>query len=405
MTTPQTIWRILNGKLDSLLRSLDAVGPKLDRAIGEAQAARAECRSLRERIAQLEAALGDRLEAGAEGRRASEEGIREEIASARREHVSLAEGIAGLHGSAGEVLARLDGIPDRFDTLHDRVDQLDTDAIGPLRPALDRVRRSLGRVEGRQVEGLSLERSEFQVYSQAGEDGILWRLAALAPPERRTFVEFGVEDYLEANSRFLLTEGGWSGLVLDGSEENVAGIRKSLAYWQYDFKAERAFVTRENIDDLLREHGMAGELGYLSIDIDGNDYWVWEAIDSVDPLMVSVEFNWRFGPDRAVATPYDPDFVRQSAHPSWLYFGASLAALEKLGARKGYALVAVGSSAVNAFFVKRELVSEALPARSAGDLWRAGRFSEFHDDSGRMVKLSEREQRELVLSLPLIEID
>lgn len=398
MTSPRGIWRTLNGKLDALLRNLDAVGPKLDRAIGEAQAARAECRMLRERIAQLEVALDDRLDESAVAQRAAIDAIREEVDGARREHVSLAEGINGLQDSAAGAIARLDDLPGRLDAVSERMRQ-------HLDPTCDRLQRSLGRVEGRQLEGRSLEGCEFQVYSQAGEDGILWKLAELVPPERRSFVEFGVEDYREANSRFLLSEGGWRGLVLDGSDAHVSTIRNSLTYWHYNLRAEQAFVTRENIDELLRQHGVGRDLGYLSIDIDGNDYWVWEAIQSVDPAIVSVEFNWRFGPDRAVTVPYDPDFVRQSAHPSWLYFGASLAALERLGARKGYALVAVSSSAVNAFFVKKELVSPTLPARSAGELWRLGRFSEFRDDSGRMVKLSEREQQELVLSLPLVEID
>ncbi len=411
MNPLRRLWHELNGKLDALLRGLDTVNPRLDRAIGEAQAARAECAALRTRLATLEQAVRDAAERAASERTQQTDpgpaldALKEEADAMRRENVSLAEGIAGLHASATDVLSRLDGLPDRFDAAQARIERLDVHTLEPVRTGLERLRRALGRIEARQSEGGPLERSAFQVFSQDGEDGLLWHLAQLVPPERRRFVEFGVEDYAEANSRFLLTDGGWSGLVLDGSEENIERLRESLLYWQHNLKAEQAFVTRENINALLTAHGMTGELGYLSIDIDGNDYWVWEAISSVDPWIVSVEFNWRFGPERAVTVPYRPDFVRQSAHPSWLYFGASLAALERLGTRKGYALVAVSPSAVNAFFVRRDILPPELPARTARELWRTGRFSEFHDSTGRMVKLSEEAQQELVLSLPLTAID
>jgi hypothetical protein len=407
----RAIWRILNGKLDTLLASQDGLAPRLDRAIGEAQAARAEAAALRGRLAALEQAVRDVQAAAQEcAVRLPDHGpaietLRIELEASRGEHVALAEGIAGQNASIADILSRLDDLPDRFDDTHHRIDRIGVHALEPMHANLARMRRALGRIEARQSEGAPLERSAFQVFSQDGEDGILWNLARLVLPERRRFVEFGVEDYAEANSRFLLTDGGWSGLVLDGSEENIARLRATPLYWQYNLKAETAFVTRENIDALLVAHGMGGPLGYLSIDIDGNDYWVWEAATAVEPLLVSVEFNWRFGPERAVSVPYDPAFVRQSAHPSWLYFGASLAALEKLGEKKGYALVGVSPSAVNAFFVRRELLSDSLPARTARELWQPGRFSEYHDDSGQMAKLSVEAQQALVLSLPLIEVE
>ena len=277
-----------------------------------------------------------------------------------------------------------------------------------LRHRLTRMHEAIGRIESRQCAdagATDLAANEFQVYSQWGEDGIIQHLLRQVRVPRKVFVEFGVQDYVESNTRFLLVKDNWSGLVIDGSDEHIRFIRRDEIYWRHNLKAAHAFITRENINDLLRDHGISGEIGLLSVDIDGNDYWVWEALTAVDPVLVSVEFNWRFGPERAVSVPYDAGFVRQSAHSSWLYFGASLSALEKLGARKGYALVGIGSSAVNAFFVKREFLTPEIVPRTARELWRPGRFSEFHDDAGNMVKLSEQAQRELVLSLPLIEID
>lgn len=279
---------------------------------------------------------------------------------------------------------------------HD-IDLLRAEAIAPMH-------RAIGRVEARQLTSAPFEESGFQVSSQDGEDGLLWRLAQCVPRDRRVFVEFGVEDYQEANTRFLLTDGRWSGLVLDADEENVERIRSSSLYWQYNLQAEQAWVTRENVNAVLAEHEMTGEIGCLSIDIDGNDWWVWDAIDVVNPIVISVEFNWRFGPTRAVTVPYDETFDRRIAHPSWLYFGASLKALEMLGARKGYALVGVSASAVNAFFVRSDRLTAQLPARHAEDLWLPGRYSECRDSEGNLTKLSSADQMSLVASLPLEEV-
>ena len=268
----------------------------------------------------------------------------------------------------------------------------------------ERLRMALGRIEARQTQNAAMPQSEFSVFSQGGEDGLLaWILAQVSLPNRR-FVEFGVEDYREANTRFLLLSSGWSGLVLDGDAQNIARIQDSRAYWHAALTAELAFITRENINAVFTEHGFTGELGLLSIDIDGNDYWVWEAVEVVQPAVVAVEYNWRFGPDAAVTIPYQPDFDRSTAHPSWLYFGASLAALEALGKRKGYTLVAGSASGVNAFFVRESLRPDTLPAQTASVLWRPGRYSETRDAAGNMVKLSPEAQQSLVQSLPLVNI-
>ena len=159
------------------------------------------------------------------------------------------------------------------------------------------------------------------------------------PIAHRTFVEFGVEDYRESNTRFLLVHEDWQGLVMDGSAEFIAGRRRDEIHWRHDLQAIAAFVTRENIDGLLRDSGFDPDLGLLSIDIEGNDWWVWEAITAVRPRIVVCEYNAIFGHD-PVTTPYDPAFRRMAAHHSGLYFGASLSALEHLAHRKGYVLPA-----------------------------------------------------------------
>ena len=186
-----------------------------------------------------------------------------------------------------------------------------------------------------------LEDAEFKVFSQYGEDGILQYLIRETGIEReeQIFVEFGVQDYLESNTRFLLQGDHWRGLIIDGSREYMEGVRRSDLYWRNDLTAVDAWIDRDNINDLIGGAGFKGDIGILSVDIDGNDYWIWEKIDVVNPVIVVAEWNSVFGPKHAVSIPYDRAFDRATAHYSCLYWGASMRAFESLADRKGYALV------------------------------------------------------------------
>ena len=292
---------------------------------------------------------------------------------------------------------------------HGRLGQLEACAHGVARLLRmgGRMQEALGRIEARQLAALAaqeLSANEFQVHSQWGEDGILQHLLRQVPVARKVFVEFGVEDYTEANTRFLLTQNGWSGLVLDGGAANIAAIKKDPIYWRHNLKAAAAFITRENINALLRDNGVSGEIGLLSIDVDGNDYWIWEAIDAVQPALVVVEYNARFGGERAVTVPYDAAFVRSTAHHSMIYYGASLAALVALGRRKGYAFVGANTAGNNAFFVRRELRPDALREVTAAEGFVPCQFRETRDERGRLAFLSAAEEAALLARLPLVEV-
>lgn len=120
-----------------------------------------------------------------------------------------------------------------------------------------------------------------------------------------------------------------------------------------------AWVEAENINALITANGFRGEIDLLSIDLDGVDYWIWKAIDCIQPRVVVVEYQHRWGPDRAVTVPYRRDFNRFNVHPS--YYGASLAAFVKLGREKGYRLVGSNRYGFNAFFIRRNLGEDVLP--------------------------------------------
>lgn len=197
----------------------------------------------------------------------------------------------------------------------------------------------LGQIASRQNLGIhsvnQLHQVGFKVSSQWEEDGIIdWLINVLDIPDCR-FVEFGVESYKEANTRFLLQNRNWRGLIIDGSMQNIDSVKMENIYWRHDLTAVSEFITAENINDLLVSNGMDGDIGLLSIDIDGNDYWVWKAINVTNPILVIVEYNAVFGDCHPLTIPYDPLFDRTRAHSSNLYFGASIAALNSLASKKG----------------------------------------------------------------------
>ncbi|MCA1832479.1 MAG: hypothetical protein LC750_07075 [Actinobacteria bacterium] len=271
---------------------------------------------------------------------------------------------------------------------------------------IDRLRLAVGRVEKRQLQAVVSDRladHEFQVFSQWGEDGILQFLLRTAQVSSTYFVEFGVEDYREANTRFLLLDGGWSGLVLDSSEENIRRIQESELYWRRPLVARQALVTAENVNDVLREGGASGDIGLLSIDIDGNDYWVWRSVSIVRPAVVVIEYNSRLGPDRAIAVPYRPDFDRWRAHHSGLYYGASLAALCALGSAKGYSFIGCGSSGVNAFFVRTDRLGDLRPTTAEQGFVRAG-HREARNSAGEPTFLSPQDEERVLAGLPFVDV-
>ncbi len=230
----------------------------------------------------------------------------------------------------------------------------------------------------------SLGEVEFRVYSQGGEDGIIDWLIENIPIKNTTFVEFGVENYTESNTRFLLQNRNWRGLIMDGNPEHMKSVAGEDIYWRHDLTAVPAFITRENINELLTNAGIRGDIGLLSVDIDGNDYWALDAITAISPRIIVCEYNAIFGDLRAVTIPYQPDFQRLSAHCSGQYYGASIKAFQLLMTQKGYEFVGTSTSGINAFFVRNDcftaldgkiIAREALPSRHRDSRDEAGRLT------------------------------
>jgi len=300
-------------------------------------------------------------------------------------------------------MSLVDFVVSRFAPLRRRLQQLND-----MTRRLDELQMAVGRIEHR----LSLPHAhstdqfhqhEFKVFSQWGEDGIIQYLIHAVPVPVPVFVEFGVHDYRESNTRFLLQHDHWSGLVMDASQEYIEAITRDPVYYRHNLRAVRAFIDRDNINALLRSNGITGDIGLLSIDIDGNDYWVWEALDGVSPRIVVCEYDSYLGPDRAVVTPYDPAFDRLQAHYSFLYGGASLAALEHLAQKKGYALVGSNSAGNNAFFVRQDLLG-TIPSVTAREAYRKAQFRHSRDARGHFTFLRFEEAQHLFADLPVVDV-
>ena len=269
------------------------------------------------------------------------------------------------------------------------------------------VREAVGRVEARQISGVkkqNLADVEFRVYSQWGEDGIIQFLIRNVQINQKSFVEFGVEAYQEANTRFLLMHNNWRGLIIDGSQTNISRVKLDEVYWKHELTPVFSFITPTNINSLIEQYGFSGEIGLLSVDIDGMDYWVWKNINVISPAIVIAEYNSLFGPDRAVTLPLDAKFVRSRAHHSLIYYGASLGALVKLGDEKGYCCVGCNSAGNNVFFVRRDLMPADWKALTSQEAYVAAKFREVRDEQGMLTYASVADQHAILEKLPVVEV-
>ncbi len=272
---------------------------------------------------------------------------------------------------------------------------------------MDQLQKAVGRIEYRQLQATGskdIQNYEFQVFSQWQDDGIIQYLIHNTPIQNKIFIEFGVQDYTESNTRFLLQNNNWSGLVIDGSQDNIKYIKNDPIYWRYNLKAECAFIDRGNINSLILNSGISGDIGLLSIDIDGNDYWVWEAIDCISPRIVICEYNSLFGPVSQVTVPYDNNFQRTKAHLSNLYFGASISALNSLAERKGYSLIAVNSAGNNAFFLRNDLLGDDTIPQSPANVYIKAQFRESRDNNGTLTFIDFDEGLDLIKDLIVTDL-
>jgi hypothetical protein len=253
----------------------------------------------------------------------------------------------------------------------------------------------------------SLQDVEFRVFSQYGEDGIIdWIIERSQIPDYlHSFIEFGVDLYEEANTRFLVENRNWRGLIIDSNPQLETKLRESPLSWRHDLQAKSSFITRENINQIFGDSGFSGEIGLLSIDIDGNDYWVWEAIKSVNPVIVICEYNAVLGDLHPIVVPYDPAFTRTMPNYHNLYYGASIMALQSLAKHKGYAFLGSNSTGQNAFFIRNDYASRFGRTVITNVAASPSKFRDSRDASKNLTFAAGITRQTLISSLPVVNIE
>ena len=246
----------------------------------------------------------------------------------------------------------------------------------------------------------SLNEVGFKCHSQTDEDGILLYLFSLIGVGKKLSVEICAGDGIECNTANLILNHGWHGLLVDGEKTNVErGMRyysRSRHTYVYPPKFVCGWITRDSVEEILASNGFSGEIDLLSLDIDGVDYWIWEAIENASPRVVVLEYQDILGPERSWTVPYADDFSsrdypRTDGMPN--FAGASLSAFVKLGRRKGYRLVGVNRYGYNAFFVRNGLGDDLLPEVAVRDCFKHPK-----------VESGMKERFPIVKDLPWVEV-
>lgn len=224
----------------------------------------------------------------------------------------------------------------------------------------------------RMREPLALENFGYKVYSESDEDGIIQEIFRRIGTGTKEFVELGVGNGLECNTHYLLHRG-WHGLWIEADKASCReiGIRFRPVIKNGRLKVVNGFITRENTEGMINRFRNSRKADdqpdLLSIDIDGNDWYVWEAVRTLRPRLVCIEYNGKFPPDHSWKQAYDAKHIWDRT--DWQ--GASLKAMEELGRKKGYVLAGTNLTGVNAFFVREDLYleEEFLDLRTAEELY------------------------------------
>jgi len=246
---------------------------------------------------------------------------------------------------------------------------------------------------------------EFRVFSQFGDDGLIQYLIKNIAIENEIFIEFGVENYLESNTRFLMMNNNWSGFVMDGSEEAMNSLKMQSWYWRYSLTHKAVFIDKENINELLANTGFSN-IGLLHIDLDGNDYHIFKEIDlsKLNPSIIIMEYNSVFGKDRPITTPYEKKFIRKNAHYSNLFWGASLPALDYAASKKGYSLIGCNLAGNNAYFVKKSLLNDKVKELSIEEAYRESKYRESRNKDYSLSYLAGKERIQMIKGLEVINV-
>ena len=244
---------------------------------------------------------------------------------------------------------------------------------------------------------------EFQVYSQWGEDGIIDWLINKYPEIPKIFLEIGTQDYKESNTRFLLINKNWNGFIIEADKAAVEDIKSQRIYWKHNLRAINEFITKDNINNVIKKFNIPKKIGLLSLDIDGVDYWVLKKLSALDPSIIVCEYNSLFGQKKSVTVPYKSNFIRSKEHYSNLYYGASINAFIDLMKKKNYFLIGTNSAGNNAFFVKKNIWNKLKKLIITKKVF-VSKFRESRNIKGVLTFLEKKKSLELIKNKFMIDL-
>jgi hypothetical protein len=233
----------------------------------------------------------------------------------------------------------------------------------------------------------NLSEIDFKVFSQNGEDGILDYLLFSLKVEKPKFIEIGVGDYSESNTRFLFERTSCEGLIIDIIDNFENKVKKNTKLWKGNLKILNKKITPSNFLSTLENSNFTEKIDLFSLDIDSYDYWVLKEIPKKFCKLIVVEFNPYFGGDLKITVPLDENFNRTSYHYSNLCFGASLRGIIELLKNKGFIFLGTNLFRNNAFFINQDFkdhLSLNIPDDSKLDNFTDFRFREGRDINNKL---------------------
>ena len=254
---------------------------------------------------------------------------------------------------------------------------------------------------------ITLNDIEYKVFSQSGEDGIIDFLLNSLKIVKPKFVEIGVGDYSESNTRFIYERCSPKGLIIDCLNDFEKKVLSNIRIWTGDLKIVENYVSDKNVLDLLEKNNFINDVDLFSLDVDGIDYWILQELPQNFSKIAIIEFNANFGEELEVTVPNLEKFDRTKYHYSNLCFGMSLKAAINIMDKKNYYFIGTNLMRTNAFFISKSFSkNEYFPQIKVDDISKISdvNFRESRDKSGRLNFLSGKEKIKEIRECEVVDL-